>query len=87
MIAFEVTSPELVEKLLLRTELISFAESLGGVETLMTFPAVQTHADIEPAKRVKLGHQQPPAEAFCRDRKYRRPDCRSAAGICSGGIA
>lgn len=55
MVAFEVTSHELVEKLLLRTELISFAESLGGVETLMTFPAVQTHADIEPAKREALG--------------------------------
>ncbi len=55
MIAFEVISAELVEKLLLRTELISFAESLGGVETLMTFPAVQTHADIEPAKREALG--------------------------------
>lgn len=55
MIAFEVTTADLVEKLLLRTELISFAESLGGVETLMTFPAVQTHADIEPAKREALG--------------------------------
>jgi cystathionine gamma-synthase/cystathionine beta-lyase len=55
MIAFEVTTVDLVEKLLLRTELISFAESLGGVETLMTFPAVQTHADIEPARRDALG--------------------------------
>lgn len=55
MIAFEVASPELVEQLLLKTRLISFAESLGGVETLMTFPAVQTHADIEPAKREALG--------------------------------
>jgi len=55
MIAFEVASPELVEKLLLKTELISFAESLGGVETLITFPALQTHADIEPEKREKLG--------------------------------
>ncbi len=55
MIAFEVDSPELVEVLLLRTKLISFAESLGGVETLMTFPAIQTHADIEPARREALG--------------------------------
>jgi cystathionine gamma-synthase/cystathionine beta-lyase len=55
MIAFEVTRPELVENLLLRTTLISFAESLGGVETLITFPAVQTHADIEPARREHLG--------------------------------
>jgi cystathionine beta-lyase/cystathionine gamma-synthase len=55
MIAFEVTDHALVEQLLLKTELISFAESLGGVETLMTFPAVQTHADIEPEKRAALG--------------------------------
>jgi cystathionine gamma-synthase/cystathionine beta-lyase len=55
MIAFEVKDPSLVEPLLLGTELISFAESLGGVETLITFPEVQTHADIEPEKRQKLG--------------------------------
>jgi cystathionine gamma-synthase/cystathionine beta-lyase len=55
MIAFEVTDHALVEQLLLGTELISFAESLGGVETLITFPQVQTHADIEPEKRVRLG--------------------------------
>lgn len=55
MIAFEVTDPALVEQLLLKTRLISFAESLGGVETLITFPEVQTHADIEPAIRARLG--------------------------------
>ena len=55
MIAFEVIDPSLVEPLLLNTELISFAESLGGVETLITFPEVQTHADIEPEKRARFG--------------------------------
>lgn len=55
MIAFEVTDPALVEQLLLKTRLISFAESLGGVETLITFPEVQTHADIEPQIRARLG--------------------------------
>jgi len=55
MIAFEVTKPELVEQLLLKTELISFAESLGGVESLITFPEVQTHADIPPELRQRLG--------------------------------
>lgn len=55
MIAFEVIDPALVEPLLLKTSIISFAESLGGVETLITFPSVQTHADIEPAKRDRLG--------------------------------
>ncbi len=55
MIAFEVAAPEIVEPLLLATKLISFAESLGGVETLITFPEVQTHADIEVEKRRRLG--------------------------------
>ena len=55
MIAFEVVEHSLVEKLLLKTEIISFAESLGGVETLITFPEVQTHADILPETRRRLG--------------------------------
>jgi len=55
MIAFEVDNPALVEQILLKTRLISFAESLGGVESLMTFPEVQTHADIPPELRASLG--------------------------------
>ncbi|TGU72248.1 PLP-dependent transferase [Geomonas terrae] len=55
MIAFEVARPELVERLLMKTRLISFAESLGGVESLITFPKVQTHADIEPETLQRLG--------------------------------
>jgi len=55
MIAFEVAEPALVNQLLMKTQLISFAESLGGVESLITFPQVQTHADIEPEKLQRLG--------------------------------
>jgi len=55
MIAFEVADPALVAPLLNKLGLISFAESLGGVESLITFPAVQTHADIEPHTRQRLG--------------------------------
>jgi len=55
MVAFEVADHSLVERLLLKTRLISFAESLGGVETLITFPEVQTHADILPEIRARLG--------------------------------
>ncbi len=55
MISFEVADPQMVEPLLRRTKLISFAESLGGVETLITFPAVQTHADIDQKTRDRLG--------------------------------
>lgn len=55
MIAFEVDNHSLVEQILLKTELISFAESLGGVESLITFPELQTHADIPPELRARLG--------------------------------
>lgn len=55
MIAFEVDNHALVEQILLKTKLISFAESLGGVESLITFPEVQTHADIPPEVRARLG--------------------------------
>jgi cystathionine beta-lyase/cystathionine gamma-synthase len=55
MIAFEVDKHALVEQLLLKTRLISFAESLGGVESLITFPEVQTHADIPAELRARLG--------------------------------
>ena len=55
MISFEVGSPELVERFLGRLKLISFAESLGGVESLATYPWLQTHADIEPELRARLG--------------------------------
>ncbi len=55
MLSFRVNSAELANRVLCRIELISFAESLGGVETLMTLPAVQTHADIPAEERSRLG--------------------------------
>ncbi len=44
-----------VEPILRHIRLIAFAESLGGVESLMTYPAVQTHADIPLEIRQKIG--------------------------------
>ena len=35
--------------------MIKFAESLGGVETLITYPATQTHADVPKEIREKNG--------------------------------
>ncbi len=46
MLTFEVESRKLVEKILQKVKLILFAESLGGVETLITYPITQTHADV-----------------------------------------
>ena len=55
MLSFRVASPALARQVLKRLQLISFAESLGGVESLMTLPAVQTHGDIPEAERLRLG--------------------------------
>jgi cystathionine gamma-synthase len=44
-----------IEPILRHIRLIAFAESLGGVESLMTYPAVQTHADIPEEIRRKVG--------------------------------
>ncbi|MFP3154298.1 PLP-dependent aspartate aminotransferase family protein [Lachnospiraceae bacterium ZAX-1] len=55
MISFEVESEELACQILERIQLILFAESLGGVETLMTYPMTQTHADVPQEQREKNG--------------------------------
>lgn len=55
MLTFEVTSKELVEKILKEVSIIQFAESLGGVETLITYPITQTHADVPPEILAKNG--------------------------------
>lgn len=55
MLSFRVESDELARAVLKKLQLISFAESLGGVESLMTLPAVQTHGDVPPAERERLG--------------------------------
>lgn len=46
MITFEVTSKEFALSILKNVRLIQFAESLGGVESLITYPITQTHADV-----------------------------------------
>ena len=46
MVTFEVESKELALQILKNVKLIRFAESLGGVETLITYPITQTHADV-----------------------------------------
>jgi cystathionine gamma-synthase len=55
MLSFRVSTAEHARAVLKRLKLISFAESLGGVESLMTLPAIQTHADIPEAERERLG--------------------------------
>ncbi len=55
MISFQVDSKETVNNILGRIQLITFAESLGGVESLITHPVSRTHTEIEEEKRQALG--------------------------------
>ena len=55
MLTFEVESRELALHILKSTKLIPFAESLGGTETLLTYPVTQTHADVPEKVRIKNG--------------------------------
>ncbi|WP_322923052.1 PLP-dependent transferase [Paenibacillus campi] len=53
--SFKVTDARYIAPILRHIKLIAFAESLGGVESLMTYPTVQTHADIPQDIREAIG--------------------------------
>ena len=55
MISFDVGSLEAARRLLENVKLCSLAESLGGVETLISHPALMTHASIPPERRREVG--------------------------------
>ena len=55
MISFAVDSRETAISVLERVRIITFAESLGGVESLITYPVVQTHPDVPQEIREQLG--------------------------------
>jgi cystathionine gamma-synthase len=55
MISFAVKETARAAAVLAAVRLVLFAESLGGVETLITYPATQTHAAIPEAVRRRLG--------------------------------
>ena len=55
MLSFSVDSSETAERVLSRLNLILFAESLGGTESLMTYPFTQTHSYIPEEERIARG--------------------------------
>ena len=55
LVTFEVCSKEFAQSILNHVRLIQFAESLGGVETLITYPVTQTHADVPKDQLEKNG--------------------------------
>jgi cystathionine beta-lyase/cystathionine gamma-synthase len=55
MLAFDLGSLEAARMLLNGVRLMSLAESLGGVETLISHPGTMTHASVPPERRAAIG--------------------------------
>ena len=55
MISIEVESEELAKKILKDVKIFQYAESLGGVDSLITYPMLQTHADVPLEERNRRG--------------------------------
>ncbi len=55
MISFDLGSLEKAKRFLKNVRLCALAESLGGVETLISHPATMTHASVPPEERQKIG--------------------------------
>ena len=55
MLSFDMGSIEAAFEVCKRVRLMSLAESLGGVETLISHPASMTHASVPPERRAKIG--------------------------------
>jgi len=55
MLSFDVGTFEMAKRVCDRVRLMSLAESLGGVETLISHPATMTHASVPPERRAAIG--------------------------------
>jgi cystathionine gamma-synthase len=55
MISFQTDTEETARRILEKVQVIQYAESLGGVESLITYPMLQTHGDLPKEVREKLG--------------------------------
>lgn len=55
VLSFELASYELTKRLLEQVELAAFAVSLGGVESILSYPAKMSHAAMPPAERAARG--------------------------------
>ena len=55
MISIELESSSLAKKVLKEVKVFQYAESLGGVESLITYPMLQTHADVPKEEREARG--------------------------------
>lgn len=55
MISFDVGSQERAARVMEETRVFTLAESLGGVESLISHPASMTHGSVPKAERDRMG--------------------------------
>jgi cystathionine gamma-synthase len=55
MISFRTDTVQTARNILEKVRVIAYAESLGGVESLITYPMLQTHGDVPVEVRERLG--------------------------------
>ena len=55
MISITLESEDLARKILKNVKIFKYAESLGGVDSLITYPMYQTHADLPIEERLEKG--------------------------------
>ena len=92
MITFDLGSLEAAKAFLDACEVLSLAESLGGVETLISHPATMTHASVPAAERealgvgpglVRLSVGIEDVEDLIADLDRRCSGCRSLSDVCA----
>ena len=56
MMAFDLEGGRAaVQRMIKRFSLVTFAASLGGVETTISYPEITSHRSMSPAERAELG--------------------------------
>jgi cystathionine beta-lyase/cystathionine gamma-synthase len=56
MLAFDVEGGrDAVQRMMSRFKMVTFAASLGGVETTVSYPEITSHRGLSPEERAKLG--------------------------------
>ena len=75
MISFKVADQDKIPTIINSLKVFTFAESLGGVESLITYPTTQTHADIPSDVRASYGSRHHHSAHPGRGR-HRLPDRR-----------
>ena len=56
MLAFDLAGGRAaVQRMMKRFRMVSFAASLGGVETTISYPEITSHRGLSPAERAELG--------------------------------